>query len=548
MAVDATLARMRQMIGTPADWAVSNLVLGNGELAAELQTDGSIKMKMGTGSKAYSLLPYVGVGTNVIRTPVTETLNELPAASARKGFVLGFDATTGQPVMAGPTSGSATDLALQLAAPGGSALVGILQAGTGAVARTQQDRVRDIVYVEDFGGKADWNGTTGTDLAPAWDKAIAALPSAGGVLRMRPGRYYITRQLLVPFPGHYVIEGAGGCEADNNVGGTEIIKAASMTTQAITVRGPFSVLRNFVVRGLTGNAGEGIYIAAHSVKLEHLGIFRMGTEGVRIGEKTGDTPPAAVNCNHWYIGGCVSSYNGRHGYWFGDDTAGSTDVNAGIMINCVGNSNVGSGCFVGAARLNTFVGGDFETNGDCGIRFYGSTCGYNSLFGGDFEGNVAGRQIAIEAGATSIGIYWPAVFDQDMTDNGVRSRIELPMTTGAGALSKGINKMIMGNPAGANDFITGGAGSYIRFIYGGDAISDQNAQILISTLGTFVGKVGGSVGFYGATPVVRSAGWGTPTGPAKLASFPGASATLVQCSAAIAQIITDLKSLGLYGA
>lgn len=40
-------------------------------------------------------------------------------------------------------------------------------------------------------------------------------------------------------------------------------------------------------------------------------------------------------------------------------------------------------------------------------------------------------------------------------------------------------------------------------------------------------------------------GYGTPTGQSRLASFPGASATLVQCSAQIAQIITDLKTHGL---
>lgn len=46
----------------------------------------------------------------------------------------------------------------------------------------------------------------------------------------------------------------------------------------------------------------------------------------------------------------------------------------------------------------------------------------------------------------------------------------------------------------------------------------------------------------------QSTGWGTPTGNAKVANFPGATATLVQCSNVIAQIITDLKAWGFYGA
>lgn len=43
-------------------------------------------------------------------------------------------------------------------------------------------------------------------------------------------------------------------------------------------------------------------------------------------------------------------------------------------------------------------------------------------------------------------------------------------------------------------------------------------------------------------------GYGVPTGAAKLANFPGATATLVQCSGMIAAIVADLKTHGLLGA
>lgn len=48
--------------------------------------------------------------------------------------------------------GDATDL---YGAPGGSSLVGFLQDGTGATARTTQDKLRDIISVKDFGAKGD---------------------------------------------------------------------------------------------------------------------------------------------------------------------------------------------------------------------------------------------------------------------------------------------------------------------------------------------------------------------------------------------------------
>lgn len=52
-----------------------------------------------------------------------------------------------------------------------------------------------------------------------------------------------------------------------------------------------------------------------------------------------------------------------------------------------------------------------------------------------------------------------------------------------------------------------------------------------------------------AQPVLgpRIGGYGTPTGSVKVASFPGATASLLQCSQMIAQIVTDLKTHGLLG-
>lgn len=70
--------------------------------------------------------------------------------------------------------GGAATLA-QLAASGGSALVGFLQAGSGAVTRTAQAKMRDVVNVLDFG--ADPTGVA--DSTTAIQNAINAAVSAG---------------------------------------------------------------------------------------------------------------------------------------------------------------------------------------------------------------------------------------------------------------------------------------------------------------------------------------------------------------------------------
>jgi hypothetical protein len=55
-------------------------------------------------------------------------------------------------------------------------------------------------------------------------------------------------------------------------------------------------------------------------------------------------------------------------------------------------------------------------------------------------------------------------------------------------------------------------------------------------------------GFCGVTPSVIASGFGTPTGAARVSSFPGATATLVQTSGALADLIAELKAKGFIGA
>jgi len=58
----------------------------------------------------------------------------------------------------------------------------------------------------------------------------------------------------------------------------------------------------------------------------------------------------------------------------------------------------------------------------------------------------------------------------------------------------------------------------------------------------------GAIGVNGNAPPAQSTGWGTPTGGAVIANFPGATATILQTSEALSQVLTVLKSLGFLGA
>lgn len=80
----------------------------------------------------------------------------------------------------------------QLAASGGSGLIGFLQSGAGAVARTAQDKMRDAVSVKDFGAVGDGATDDTTALQAALDAA------SGKTLEFMPGATYkVTGQLLI---------------------------------------------------------------------------------------------------------------------------------------------------------------------------------------------------------------------------------------------------------------------------------------------------------------------------------------------------------------
>ncbi|RPI34174.1 MAG: hypothetical protein EHM67_14720, partial [Hyphomicrobiaceae bacterium] len=53
---------MRQLIGTAAEWAANDLVIGSGELAVEPLEAGDHDVKVGDGVKRYSELPYLRLG------------------------------------------------------------------------------------------------------------------------------------------------------------------------------------------------------------------------------------------------------------------------------------------------------------------------------------------------------------------------------------------------------------------------------------------------------------------------------------------------------
>lgn len=122
----------------------------------------------------------------------TTASGELPDAATRADKLLAFD-SSGNPTVTTPSAGTALALATDLAAASavdGAAMVGFLQAGTGAVARTVQAKLRDAVSVKDFGAVGD--GAT-NDTA-----AIQAAIDASACVYFPAGTYKISSPLTIP--------------------------------------------------------------------------------------------------------------------------------------------------------------------------------------------------------------------------------------------------------------------------------------------------------------------------------------------------------------
>ena len=199
------------------------------------------------------------------------------------------------------------DVLTTLAASGGSALVGFIQSGSGATARTVQAKLRDVISVKDFG--AVGNGTT--DDTTALTNALAA--AAGNELSLEPGKTYKVTAALVMSPNttlqmngstiDFVISGStqcllptSGCSVLNGV----VKNTGSSPSGAGQYQAPVCVgnyatgagYRNIVLRGLeiisNRPDGNGIFVTGASDNIVIDQIYGAG-----------DATTGAFICVHW---------------------------------------------------------------------------------------------------------------------------------------------------------------------------------------------------------------------------------------------------------
>lgn len=128
-------------------------------------------------------------------------------------------------------------------APTGSALVGFLQAGTDAVARTAQSKMRDRLCIFDFMTPAQisdvQSGSAAQDHTAAMDAALNAAVARKGILFMPAGTYRHNGRWYHASASYVTIEGEGES--------TVILNTDRTTNSAYSIHlvGDYITLRNF---------------------------------------------------------------------------------------------------------------------------------------------------------------------------------------------------------------------------------------------------------------------------------------------------------------
>jgi hypothetical protein len=271
-------------------------------------------------------------------------------------------------------------LTASLAASGGSGLVGFLQAGVGAVARTAQSKMRDAVSVKDFGAKGDGI----TDDTAALQAAQTYLAGLGQPARLifPAGIYLYSTSPNWAIP-NASIEAQGNVHLRYTGTGNAVILDGGAATSVYAVS--FGAPANPFVIEATSSAQNACYVRAlhHStvcIKVRGCGTTYAGLRtAFSVASRYWVT--CSVNEDGWYSGAQPANglYLSNRGV--GEQTADCT------FYTPIVEGVSGDGILLDSASVCSLLGGTSEGNVGRGSKVGGNTCFLNRFVGLDFEGN-----------------------------------------------------------------------------------------------------------------------------------------------------------------
>jgi hypothetical protein len=324
-----TLARMRQLVGTPAQWAANDLVIGAAEIALELQADGnSYRWKIGNGTKNYSQLAYqVDVPT--------------------------------------------------LSGPAGAAQVGFVQSGAGAGQRTAQDKMRDAVAAQDFTG---YDPTGVNDCTAILVAADLEARKRGRALRVG-GTPRVKSTITLAAKTHWIFEGPHGAAA-GDWPSSYLLKDAGLNGTCLVSNADGTKLEGGGICAESGNGGDLLQVKRNSFVWRGAPYFdRAGRDCIRIGDDNGPS-----NANGFYLEMPIVQRAGRHGINIDDKPSGAPDANGGLIARTLVQGAAQCGIRFGNANLGNVVSAPIVETCGTGLLF-DTQSNRNVVVGGDIEAN-----------------------------------------------------------------------------------------------------------------------------------------------------------------
>jgi len=275
--------------------------------------------------------------------------------------------------------------------PDNSDEVSFLQAGTGAVTRTVQSKLRDVVSVKDFGAVADGSFTaggspSGTDNLTAFSNALNAAISTGISRVYVPGGvYYLSGKITIPRgvtlcgdgTAHLPLFLAGsanyrgsvllinGAASDDclafaeNTGHSGLEDVAVFNTNTNAIRSVISVvgilypkLKNVEIASLRKTTGVGLYLAPSTTGAQFETLWGVFDNVVCSNADIGSATEASVRWGASIYALSPSKVCNANAFW-GGQFAGTW---GGLLMD---------GAVAGARNMsNVFHGVKFDTNWD----------------------------------------------------------------------------------------------------------------------------------------------------------------------------------------
>lgn len=297
-----------------------------------------------------------------------------------------------------------------LAGSGGSALVGFIQAGSGAVARTAQSKMREVISVKDFGAVGDGAADDTSAIQLAFD--YAASLSHAEVYFPAPASHYkttspITADSAVSIRGdgqHTTIIATGLLSSqyviDYNCDAADVVENAFI--KGLTVRSNNGAPSGFRLKNISYVTMKDVraYGLLHGVYLEGSRCFSNTFEELNSYNLTGNTVRFAAGFTgggHFAFVGCT--FTGDVGFVVTDTAVtDSLSFNGCNFEQCTTNSFYIGGTVRGVTftgcRTEGCNGDDFQINPTAGNSVEGIT-----ITGTSFTTDSAGSRPIVFGGA-----------------------------------------------------------------------------------------------------------------------------------------------------